>query len=376
MKRVFLRIMAAVPIWLLFGSSAAAMCIWFVPPSRQFAPATNMKTFISREEGEVRMVAQPEFSGNATDFALVMPFPSQPTVAEAPEEIFNELEDLTNPVITQRDDVVILEAADATAVRARDSGVRVIEERDVGDYSTVTLEATSADGLSSWLEENGYEMTGQKRDIVSQYVGENAYFVALKVNMEAAKVDSLGILKGQLKPIEFSFAADNAVLPLRLMAGDNSLVTMTVYTLADTMTYIPGGEIQYSRKVTSSDQKDFATLEKFDAWRKWLVRNVIQVETAEIESDLVLLETRDTVIVVPEEEPIILNPDQLPPGTGILVSENGEVRYSEEPTNNVPTITEESDAVTWTMVVALTISNVILLILFIRQAEANKKKKR
>ena len=365
MKKILAQIMLAVPVWFMLGSISFAMCIWFVPPSRQFAPATNMKTLIAQDGNQVTMTVQPQFSGDATDFALVMPFPSEPTVSEAPELIFTELEDLTNPV-QQFDDFIALDGVGFAESSAASEEVRIIEERDVGDFSTVTLSATSESALATWLENEGYELTDEKRDIITQYVNSDGYFIALKVNMEEAEVDSSGFLTGELKPITFSFESSNPMLPLRLMSGDSALVTLTVYTLNDQLTYIPGAEIQFSKKVDASQLKDAPALEQYDAWQKWLVRNVVQVQTDDVENDLGLLQTVETRVVVPGEQPIILNPDQLPLGTGVVVSDNGLTIYTDETAEEkTPAEPVASSRVTNAMVVVLAISNVVLLAILI-----------
>lgn len=323
------------------------------------------------------MTVQPQFSGDATDFALVMPFPSEPTVAEAPESIFMELEDLTNPLI-EFTDVAAVGLAEADDESRAQEGVTIIEERDVGDFSTVSLSATSESALLTWLDNEGYEVTDEKKEIIGNYVDSDGYFVALKVNMEAAEVDESGFLQGELKPISFVFESSETNIPLQLLAGDNSLVTLTIYTLGDEFTYVPGAEIQFSKKVDASQLKDAPALESYDAWQKWLVRNVIQVETNEIMSDLSLLSTIDTRVVVPGEEPIVLNPDQLPTGTGVIVSNSGRTIYTDE----TPPVTEKApeqatNKVTTAMVVILAVSNVVLLTVLIankNSVQANRKK--
>ncbi len=193
--------------------------------------------------------------------------------------------------------------------------------------------------------------------------------------MDAADVDEQGFLQGELKPIRFDYTTGEVMLPLRLMAGDNALLTLTVYTIADDITYIPGAEIQHSKKVDASQLKDTPALETYDAWKKWLVRNVIQVEAAEIESDVRLLSTTDTRIVVPGEEPLILNPDRLEKGTGIVISESGQIIYTKEDEAPVPAqTTSSSSGLTNAAVILLAVSNVVLLTLLITSHNQGIKK--
>ncbi len=375
MKKFIAQVLLAFPLWLMLGSVSFAMCIWFVPPSRQFAPATNMKSLISREGDEVTMTVQPQFFGNATDFALVMPFPSEPTVAEAPETIFTELEDLTNPEIDFNDGIAF--ATEDSSIRSESIGeVTIIEERDVGDFSTVSLSATSESALTTWLNNEGYEITDEKQSIISNYVNSDGYFVALKVNMDKADVDEDGFLSGELKPISFKFESGQTMLPLRLMSGDDALITLTVYTLADELTYIPGAEVQFSKKVESDQLQDYPGLQRYDAWQKWLVRNVIQIETDKIQSDVSLLTTTDAKVVVPGEQPLIINPDQLPQGTGIMIRDNGVTTYTveKEPENQqASTTSNDGSSLTTAVVVILAISNIVLLSIVIANHNAGKK---
>ena len=372
LKKFIAQGLLAFPVWMMMGSISFAMCIWFAPPARQFAPADNMKTLISQEDGTVTMTVQPQFSGTATDFALVMPFPSEPTVEEAPEAIFTELEDLTNPFIDFNDGIALTaEAADASLTR--EEGVRVIEERDVGDFSTVTLSATSESALVTWLENEGYEITDEKKAILAEYVNSDGYFVALKVNMSEAEVDTDGRLEGELRPISFVFDADTVSLPLRLMSGDGAVVTLTVYTIADQLTYVPGAEIQFSKKVEAGHIDDAPSLSDYDPQRKWLVRNSFQVDTEKIENDLQLLTTIEERVVVPEEVPIVLNPDLLPSGTGVLGSDRGVTIYTDEtPEETSARTSNASSSLTTAMVILLGISNVILLTIIVANHGAAK----
>lgn len=366
MKRLIVQLFIAFPVWLMLGSMTFAMCIWFAPPSRQFEPATNMKVLASRDGNSLTMTVQPQFTGDATDFALVMPFPSEPTVSEAPKNIFRQLENLTNPEI-EFDDIIALSSAEGIDQSSTRAAVEVIEERDVGDFSTVTLKADSEEALIEWLTDQGYEIPDGKKATIASYVNQGGYFVALKVNMSKAEVDLRGVLTGELDPISFTFESAATMLPLRLMAGEKSLFTLTIYTLAEELTYIPGAEIQFSKKVTSTHIKDYSSLEEYDAWQKWLVRNVIQFDPSEVEQDLVLQTTVDTLVVVPGEQAVIFNPEQLEAGTGVVISEEGKTIYTEETKEPDTSIDEGSNPLTGATVVILAISNVVLLGILVRK---------
>lgn len=210
-------------------------------------------------------------------------------------------------------------------------------------------------------------MSDEKADIVAKYVGERAYFVALKVNMATANIDDSGFLRGELRPIRFVYEADTTVLPLQLMATDSALVSLTVYTLGEEYAYLPGAEIRYAKKVDADALRTAPTLEDYNAWQKWLVRNVFQVQTDEINQDLSVLTTDDARVVAPGDTPLVLNPDMLAPETGVLVSANGEIVYTQENEPDQLIVRQASSLFNASMVILLAISNVVLLVFIIVQ---------
>lgn len=350
---------------IILTPSVLAMCIWFVPPGRTFEPARNIKTLIVRDGDDTTLVVEPEFSGTADDFGLVMPFPSRPELSEAYEETFEELEDFTNPEF-DFGPVFLEDSAIEEGIRSAPS-VRVIEQRDVGDYTATTLTANNTQDLINWLDANGYEVSEENLETLDFYVDKARFFVALKVNLDKAKTDRDGVLQGALKPIQFDFRHKNAELPLRLMAGGKGLMTLTVYTVAEDILYIPGAEIQFSRKVTSSDIKDNQVLEEYNTWQSWLVRNVVQFDPSVVSDDLTLLTTRQDQIVTANSQTIVLNPDKLPLDSGIVVSENGLITYTDEKIDEDKSepINDDSRESTplWVATIILAIANVVLLII-------------
>ena len=370
MKQLLLRLAIGVPAWFMWGSSAMAMCIWFAPPARQFEPATNIQILLQRRDTTSNLIVQPQFSGDADDFALVMPFPDEPALSSADPEIFNDLEDLTNPVFDF--EVATLETDALSRVEENEpTAVRVIKVETVGDYSATTLEASDASALTEWLTDNGYEITSDKQATLDQYIADDsAVFVALKVAVDSDAIDDNGLVEGGLDPIQFTFEAESAVLPFRLMAGESNLMTITVYSLANELMYIPGAEIQFSRRVTATDIKSFASLEALQPREQWLARNVIQFDPAEVTQDTELLTTSDIIIVDANSSgvhgtSVVIDPDKLPGESGLLVSERGEIIYSneakQEEAEQHNLNNSNTPSMLWLVTIGLGISNIALL---------------
>lgn len=325
-------ILVTISAFLLFTSVAYAMCPpGFAPPGRIYHPEDNTHGLLVFEGGYEKLILEPSFTGNATNFGLVLPLPSRPKLNEAPEKLFIELEDLTNPI---RSFGGGLGPQSLSVGKSAPRGVRVIEQKDVGDFKTTVLTADSTTALIQWLKENNYQYHPSDEQNFEYYVQKGGYyFVAMKVNMEKAKVDSTGFLKGKLRPIEFSFTTEKPMLPLRSMAGDMEQMTFTLYALASEPYYIPGVDILYSKKASFGDLEVAPSLLKYNAWGQWLVRNEARFDPRKIGQDLFLERGSNSLIVESVSNPKRVNPHLLAANSGIVEGKRGSLTYPDSPTN-------------------------------------------
>lgn len=357
-------VMLAIAISLFIGvETVVAMCIPFLPPGRTFEPAKNIKTLVVFDGKEQTMVVQPQFSGNAKQFGLVMVAPSKPAVSEAPEDIFSELEDLTNPV--HEFPAVLEDCINCAQDESKQGGVDVIEEREVGDYKSAVLKADSDKDLLRWLINNDYTVSDENRSVIDRYVSDGSYFIALKVNFSKAEVDSAGNLKGELSPIAFTYESSKIQLPTRLMAPvdedaesdeteedteDTSAFfsidpdapvreirpalehfNMTVYVLAPEPYYVPGASIQFSKILTLSDVTEAPSLTNYNGWKRWLVRSQFELDVDQVQNDLVLERGVSEMIVEPGDTALKVNPHLIQAGSGVIESEIATTKYFNEP---------------------------------------------
>ncbi len=230
------------------GTSAYAACPpIFPPPGYTILPDDDAQVFLmySEQDRTETLVIQPEFSGTATEFGMVMPLPDRPAINEAPEDMFDVLLRYTT---IRYDDTRTLEEALVTQQGGpSDAGVVVVEKKDVGDFTTIVLTAETADALVEWLNGNGFEFKTEDRENFEYYVGKGGYyFVAMKVNMDRADVDDDGgMINGNLRPIEFVFESEYPMLPLRIMAHDMDPMSFTLYTLGSFPYYVPGVDVLF-----------------------------------------------------------------------------------------------------------------------------------
>jgi hypothetical protein len=199
------------------GSNGAAACGGFFCRTQPMNQAYERILFIS--DGEVVTThVQIQFSGNAPDFAWVLPVPTLPDLKVSHNEIFNQLGFATQPnFILNWDDegeCNLFWQVRFTAVEGAtddaDGGVEVVSEERIGPYDTAVITADDPEAISNWLTENGYNLDALGVDLLRPYVDGGFYFVALKLASDREL--------GDLQPLALTYAAQNPGIPIRLTA--------------------------------------------------------------------------------------------------------------------------------------------------------------
>ena len=119
--------------------------------------------FVTQEEALLRWNGNTEdivmtlgVLGSSTEAAVILPVPARATVKLGDAKIFDELRDVTKPLVRIEKRSVGLElGAGAPAPR----GSAPVQQRDrqmLGPFDVSNLAATNAQALSTWLQDNGY----------------------------------------------------------------------------------------------------------------------------------------------------------------------------------------------------------------------------
>jgi len=331
--------LASLVLFVLSTQSVAAFCIGiWVPPEREYSPPEHTRAMIAYVGDTQAIVLEPLFEGNAEDFGMMLPVPAEPKITEAPEKIFDELEDLTNPT---RQFPMMMDAASGALGAPEimeDDGVEVIEQQELGDFAVTTLRATRVDALTDWLERNQYQYTENDVANFEYYVDQAGYyFVALRVLVDAEVIAEDGTISGRLSPIDIRFQTKEPVVPIRTVAGNTSMrMTFTLYTLGDSPWYIPGTDIQYAQKLQSADMNEAPSLPVYGALKRWLVRHEVAFDPSLITEDIILTRGSEKLSVAPSESALTVDPAEVPSKSGVLVSDLKNVRYlgSTKPTES------------------------------------------
>jgi hypothetical protein len=174
------------------------------------------------------MHVQINTSGTVPDFSWIIPLPAAPEILPSTPRLFNRLSPVTRPSYTfeQRDDGTCTDrqwnggnggnggggfgggGGGLGGLFDSGAGVQVVAESVVGVYDTVTLQASDADILLTWLTEQGYSVPPGMAGVLAPYISQGQYFVALKLHDPEAI--------GALPPLAFRLPGTRPTIPLQL----------------------------------------------------------------------------------------------------------------------------------------------------------------
>jgi len=130
-------------------------------------------------------IRQADFKTDAPDVGFIVPSPSRPQLAEAGKAAFASLAEITAPYVrTGGGGGIGCSAPDVSP--ARQSSVRIIEQKRVAGYDATVLTARSGTDLVEWLQQNGYPHSPETAAWAAPYLGGDWHFTAMKV----AKTDA------------------------------------------------------------------------------------------------------------------------------------------------------------------------------------------
>ncbi len=250
---------------------------------------------ISYKDGVERLLIDSTLKGDGTDFAWIVPIPSEPTALDKASPAITAIlsqqhwVDITHFQIAEvsiralvsflpmllvvgvaaaflffaatrpsflRNILIILLLAmvlfsimvpnaghhggnSSTAVAV--PGVDVEDASTVGNYEVSVLAAINAQALNQWLIANGYEeLPGQYGvNIANEYAKEHWHFVAAKLHREGQGLS-------RPHPLMITFPAKTPVYPMRLTALADSALYLELYIIADGTASVPGMVCDFS----------------------------------------------------------------------------------------------------------------------------------
>lgn len=205
------------------GLSAA--CGGFFPAEKDILQTGQSVVFaVDHSSQMVSVYMSLSYTGDAEDFAWVVPVPQEPRLELSDPELFLELNQITKPSYTfpKREDSCFdpglllwaiatgrLGVGGALPETGR-AGVDLRQQGQLGPYDYAVIRGTDANALASWLRENGYKIEARAEPLIKVYSDEGMLFVAMKLSADQPS--------SAIRPVKLSFQGDTAMLPLRFSA--------------------------------------------------------------------------------------------------------------------------------------------------------------
>ena len=236
LSRLRLAVLAAVAC-MLPATSHAACCYFSAKNSDILQPA--QKVFITWDPSEKieSFTVQPKFEGNALDFGMVIPTPTQPKLSEMPRDFFKHLaiylimkrrqsphSELLPVIYDSRTRFAFGPAQGRQTDRADKDGGGIPKKKPtiilrevgvVGSLDYKIIEATRADDLFQWLKDNKYSYSGDEATL-NFYIQKKWMFTVMKIDTAQMKRNKDGSFDGEVTPTRFRFLSDKLVYPLKI----------------------------------------------------------------------------------------------------------------------------------------------------------------
>jgi hypothetical protein len=220
---------------LLPGTADAACCYFSAQNADILQPAQKVFLTWDPVKKAESFTVQPKFEGNALDFGMVIPTPTQPKLHEMPRDFFKHLavysilmrrEFPNSKLLYSKDHGKALLYAFNGAMRdekgkenqasdPKKPSVVVLEAGVVGSLDYKIIEASRADDLYKWLKDNKYHYAGDEAAL-NFYVQKKWLFTVMKIDTMQMKKNKDGSYAGEVTPTRFSFASDKFVYPVKI----------------------------------------------------------------------------------------------------------------------------------------------------------------
>jgi hypothetical protein len=198
---------------------------------------------VDEEAGETTMHVRVDYEGPASDFAWVVPVPANPETFITTGELFDVLDEATQPAFvthhrlpstcgidsdadTDADSDVDVAYSYGSSADTAAGGVRVVSTGTVGPYDQAVLQATDGELLVQWLQDNGFAVPDGLSPLLDPYTGVGTHFLALRLTK--------GESAGALEPLGLTWSGTTPGIPIGLTAvAATDDMPLRVYLLGD-----------------------------------------------------------------------------------------------------------------------------------------------
>lgn len=165
-------------------------------------------------------IRRANFKTAENDFGFLVPTPTEPMLAEAPNGVFDRLNEVIKPKTVDKtryspDFTPIILAPFLIAMNFKgassyEAHIRVLQKTNVGGYDAVVLEADDVDALLDWLKDHEYDARPALKDWLEPYIKSKWVITAFKYSPETRE------LTKATSAVRMSFSTDRPLFPYRV----------------------------------------------------------------------------------------------------------------------------------------------------------------
>lgn len=180
---------------------AARACGMVYPAGAQAAITEEDALIIWEPQSQTQtLIRRSRFATDQPSLGFLVPTPSQPSLSEADDAVFQTLTAAIQPRVRHTWFFSLVQAilaptfigAQSSAEKIPDPAqVQVLDQQQLGPYQASVLKATDADALSAWLQQHNYPLRPGLKDWLETYTREGWFLTAFQLNQSPQKALSL-----------------------------------------------------------------------------------------------------------------------------------------------------------------------------------------
>jgi Uncharacterized protein conserved in bacteria (DUF2330) len=195
----------------VLSTNKAGACGIAEPPDTKVALATETALIVWDEKTKTQhFIRRASFKTATPYFGFLVPTPTRPKLAEAPDELFTKLEAWTEPRVRHSYYVHIPIGCGDGDKGKRAAGVEVLERQRVGGFDAAVLRATDGKALQEWLDKHGYDSRPALIDWLKPYIKAGWIITAFQIAKKDRQEESVST-----QAVRMSFQADRPFFPYR-----------------------------------------------------------------------------------------------------------------------------------------------------------------
>lgn len=182
----------------LLAVAPAARACGMVYPAGALAAITEEDALIIWEpQSQTQtLIRRSTFATDQPSLGFLVPTPSQPSLSEADDALFQQLTQAIQPKVQRTWIISALQlvllsnliGAQSSADRTPDpADVQVLDQQQLGPYQASVLKASDAEALASWLQQHNYPLRPGLKDWLEVYTRQGWFLTAFQLNQNPRK---------------------------------------------------------------------------------------------------------------------------------------------------------------------------------------------